>query len=242
MFSSCAAPATSGTPTPAHMAFVDMHHPREDQAATSTAAIPTTTPLPTPRVIQISLWVPAYLEQTMGEALEDPLRGLFVADEALANIRLEVGTDNPVSQWVYALVAPFPSTLDGISSADLLLRWQNGSADSPPLLMDANTHAMFSAMWGPAANGSVQIVAAQGLVEAAWAQGSALALVPFGSLEPRWKVLAVDGLSPIHKDFVLEDYPLKIPISLNTPDGDPEMVALIRSTLLSPLPIAIRKR
>src|SRR5690606_29759489 len=40
------------------------------------------------------------------------------------------------------------------------------------------------------------------------------AIVPFETLEPRWKVLAIDGLSPIHKDFSPEAYLLQIPISL----------------------------
>ena len=60
---------------------------------------------------------------------------------------------------------------------------------------------------------------------------SCCAIVPFEALEPRWKVLPVDGLSPIHKDFDLENYRLKIPISLN---GDPELIALIKSNFEIP--------
>ena len=56
----------------------------------------------------------------MGSSLEEPLRGLFVSDPAQANIRLEVGTGNPVSQWIYALVTPFSSTQQGISGDELL--------------------------------------------------------------------------------------------------------------------------
>ena len=59
--------------------------------------------------------MPPYLAETLGGALEDPLRGLFVSDAATANIRLEVGERNLVSQWVYALVTPFSSTMQGVS-------------------------------------------------------------------------------------------------------------------------------
>lgn len=237
VFSACSAPESPPTPTAANMAFVDLAHPKEREsldAATPTQTVPTAMPLPTPRVLQVSLWAPAYLEATMGSALEHPLRGLFVADEAMANIRLEVGTQNPVSQWVYALVTPFPSSLQGVTSTDLLGRWQKGPGDGSPLLMDANTLEMFTALWGPAGEGSVQVTPAEELVGNAWAQENVLAIVPFEALEPRWRVLPVDGLSPVHKDFVLETYPLSVSISLDTPDGNPEMIALIRSNFAIP--------
>ncbi|HSL46940.1 MAG TPA: CapA family protein [Anaerolineales bacterium] len=234
LFVSCTTPATSAapiTPTPINMAFVDLPHPEETQDAVPTPAIPTATHISTPRVIDVSIWAPPYLAETLGAALEEPLRALFVPDATQANIRLEVGEGDLVSQWVYALVTPFSSTMPGVSSNDLLLRWQSASAGSPPLLMDQNTYDMFSAKWGPAAGGSVQIMAAQDLVEYAWSHQPALAIVPFESLEPRWRVLAVDGLSPIHKDFALENYPLKIPISLNS---EPELSALIKSNFVIP--------
>jgi poly-gamma-glutamate synthesis protein (capsule biosynthesis protein) len=165
----------------------------------------------------------------MGAALDESLRGLTVNDPALANIRLEVGTGNSVSQWVYALVTPFPSTLQGVSSKDLLLLWQGQPTGLPPLLMDQNTHDMFTALWGPGSG--VQILPKEELIDTAWAQQPALAIVPFEDLTPRWKVLSVDGISPIHKDFDLAQYPLKIPILLNS---DPDRAALIQSNFLIP--------
>ena len=161
-----------------------------------------------------------------------------MSDAATANIRLEVGEQNLISQWVYALVTPFSSTMQGVSSNDLLLRWQGvsmGLHGEPLLLMDQNTYEMFSALWGPAASAaSVQVLAKHELIEHAWAHQPALAIVPFEALDPRWKVLAVDGLSPIHKDFDLGNYRLKIPISLNTPNGSPGLVALIKSNFVIP--------
>lgn len=231
ILSGCTAPATPITPTPAHVDFVDMPHPEEAQAAAPSPVIPTATHIATPRVIDISIWAPPYLAATLDAALEDPLRALFVQDAALANIRLEVGEENLVSQWVYALVTPFSSILQGGSSSDLLLLWQGTTAGSPPLLMDSNAYEMFSALWGPAAEASVQVVATHELVEYAWAHPPSMAIVPFESLEPRWKVLPVDGQSPVHRDFLLENYPLKIPVSLNS---DPELGALIRSNFVIP--------
>ena len=179
----------------------------------------------------MAIWVPPYLSETMGNALEEPLRGLFASDPAQANIRLEVGTGNPVSQWIYALVTPFSSTLQGVSGDELLSIWQGGSTSGLPLLMDQNTHDMFTALWGPAGSSSVQVLTKAELVDYARAHQPALAIVPFEDLNPRWKVLPVDGISPIHKNVDLTSYRLKIPISLNS---DPDRAALIQNNFSIP--------
>ena len=229
--SSC---ARSATPTPVHMALMDIPKPGTNQDAQVSQAIPNTTSVPTPKVLQVSLWVPPYLAETLGESLGDPLRGLFVSDAAAANVKLEVGERNLISRWVYAVVTPFSSAVQEISSNDLLSSWQDASAGvlgSQPLLMDQNTYEMFSAMWGAAADGRVQVIAKGELLDYAWAHQPAFAIVPFEALDPRWKVLPVDGGSPIRKDFDLESYPIKIPISLN---GDPQLTGLIKSNFEIP--------
>jgi hypothetical protein len=231
IFSSCGTPAT---PTPAYMAFVEIAKPYGEQETATPQAIPTTVDLPTATILNVSIWVPPYLAETLSGVLEDPLKALFVPDSATANVKLEVGEQNLVSRWVYALVTPFSSTIQGVSGDDLLLSWQSGSLDvfgNQPLLMDQNTYEMFSALWGPAASPSVQVMAKDEMIDYAWAHQLALAIVPFESLDPRWKVLPVDGLSPIHKDFDLGRYRLKIPISLNS---DPQLIELIRSNFEIP--------
>jgi hypothetical protein len=231
IFSSCAGPAT---PAPINMAFVDIPKPEKDQEIPTPQVVPTATYIPSATIIHVAIWAPPYLAETFGGALDGPLRELFVSDEATANIQIEVGEGNPVSQWAYALVTPFSSTLQGVTEDELLSRWQGGSMSAngnPPLLLDQNTYEMFSALWGPAEGSSVQVMAQEDLLDYAWVHPTALAIVPFEDLEPRWKVLTVDGLSPIHKDFNLENYRLKIPISLNS---DPEMIALIKSNFEIP--------
>lgn len=192
--------------------------------------LPTATYLPNADVIQISVWAPSYLSETMGGALEEPLRGLFVPYAGAANIKLEVGEQNVVSHWVYALVTPFPSLVQSITYDELLSRWQ-GQSGSQPLLMDQNTHDMFTALWGAAGTTSVQVLKEEELLDYAWTHQPILAIIPFETLNPRWKVLSVDGISPIHKDFVLENYGLKIPISLNS---DPDRAALIQNNFTIP--------
>ena len=66
--------------------------------------------------------------------------------------------------------------------------------------MSASTLSAFTAVWGaPAAD--IHVASPDQLLDSAWAGMPSWALVPFESLEPRWKVLTVDGQSPIRKDF-----------------------------------------
>lgn len=170
--------------------------------------------IPVSQGIWISPAVPAALRQfAMLSGL--PLAG----DEAGAVVRLDVSplSDSQSAAWIYALVAPFPTTTDGVSLVDLLNAWA-GVATGPfagrPLWMDEPTLAAFSASWGVPAAGSVRVAAADQVVDSAWADRPAWAIVPFEALEPRWKVLSVDGQSPVHNDFDVASYPLKISFSL----------------------------
>ena len=148
------------------------------------------------------------------------LSGLQLADDAAsATVRLDVSrlSDSQSATWIYALVAPFPTTTDSVSLAELQNAWA-GAAAGPfagrPLWMDEPTLAAFSALWGAPAVGSVRVEAAYQLVDFAWEDRPAWAIVPFEALEPRWKVLSVDGQSPVHNDFSSTSYPLKISFNL----------------------------
>jgi poly-gamma-glutamate synthesis protein (capsule biosynthesis protein) len=122
-----------------------------------------------------------------------------------------------VSQWVYALAAPFPTLHDGVSSEQLRRSWSGDPAGpfaGRPLLLDESTLAVFTALWGGPAQGAVQVLPSGDLASVAWEQRPSWALLPFEALGPRWKVLAVDGLSPLRKDFDLAGYALTVPVTL----------------------------
>jgi Bacterial capsule synthesis protein PGA_cap len=130
------------------------------------------------------------------------------------DVSASLATDNETKlQWVYALVTPFPTVRDGVTSEELKLAWTAGASPAPfsgiPLLMEESTLRAFAAIWGEPAPGSVRSVPADRLLETAWAERS-WAIVPFESLEPKWKVLTIDGQSPIRKNFDLSVYPLVI--------------------------------
>lgn len=163
-----------------------------------------------------TLWIspglPTFLRDT---ALAWRLK--TTADRASATLLIDYAQPSPgamrVSTWIYALVAPFPTVTDGVTSEELQAAW-NGSLSGPfagkPLLMDQTTLDAFTDQWGQPAEGAAEAVPADQLLDTAWIQLPAWAIVPFETLDKKWKVLSVDGQSPINKKFDPTRYPLAI--------------------------------
>jgi poly-gamma-glutamate synthesis protein (capsule biosynthesis protein) len=145
------------------------------------------------------------------------------------NSSLQLATATPTTEGVvvhdsvtlvYALVAPFPTVSEGISLETLKRAWVDGNAPAPfegkALLMDESTQAAIRALWGEPAPGAMQILPGSQLLETAWSDMPSWAIVPFDALEPKWKVLTIDGQSPIRKDFDLSSYPLVVNLILQS--------------------------
>ena len=166
-----------------------------------------------------------------------------VFNSAYSNLRLDVdneplwGDDQKVD-WIYALVAPFPTVIDGVTSQELIDDW-HGSSSGPlsgrPFLMAAATLAAFSEVWGPPAPGIVQTAPADQLSDIAWRERPSWAIIPFETLDPRWKVLSIDGRSPIYKNFFSSR------ILLGTTFAYPLMISFrlycVEPCSISPLPV-----
>jgi poly-gamma-glutamate synthesis protein (capsule biosynthesis protein) len=189
----------------------------EPPTATQTP-IPSPVPVtatPMPAALWVSPAVPANLIEVT-KSWDIPL----TEDPALATQKLDI-SDSQGSMWIYSLVAPFPTVTDGVKSQDLFSAWRGEPV--PPIsghaiLMAESTLEAFTALWGEPASGVVSVVPSDQLLDTAWNQ-SAWAIIPFEEIQPRWKVLSVDGQSPIHKDFDADVYPLKAYFSLTNPEA-----------------------
>ena len=176
---------------------------------------------PTQTSVPQFLWIsPAVPDKLRQSALASGLP--LAVESAAATLRLDISraTDSASATWIYALVAPFPTTTDGVSLAELQNSWagaSNGPFAGRPLWMDEPTLAAFTALWGAPAVGRVSVASADLLVDSAWADRPAWGIIPFEALDPRWKVLSVDDQSPLHNDFNPAAYPLKISFSLQPP-------------------------
>jgi len=185
--------------------------------ATPGTVLPTPTPDATNTPVLSGLWIASSVPDALRQAAL--VFSLAPADSAeIAAVRLDV-VDGPPSSvlrpslWFYALVAPFPTVTDGVSLEDVKQAWA-GQAPSVfagrSLVMAASTYeAMKSVFGGEAGSGAVKIVAAEELVNVLWQDRPQWGIVPFESLDPKLKVLEIDGQSPIHKNFDAAAYPLK---------------------------------
>ncbi len=180
------------------------------------------------------LWVDPQLPPAFQASLSLPADMSLAESPEQADVRLEFNHQFPVSRWIYALVSPFPNLVDSISGDTLRGAWI-GEATGPfagkPLLLDESSLFALRTLWGEPATNAVQVLPAQDLLSYAWKNQSAWAIVPFEDLEPRWKVLEIDGQSPLRKDFNSEVYLLNVPISLI---GDSTQINLTNPTLAAP--------
>ena len=173
---------------------------------------------PTVQTIWISLAAPILLRQKVIES------GYPVADDSSSStFQVEVSpiTETRSTTWLYALVAPFPTIADGILFSDLKNAWDGtimGLFSGRRLWMEETTLAAFSSLWGAPVPEFAAVAPGDQLQDITWTERTAWAIVPFEEINPLWKVISVDGQSPIHNDFNMESYPLKINFSIH-PDG-----------------------
>jgi poly-gamma-glutamate synthesis protein (capsule biosynthesis protein) len=145
-----------------------------------------------------------------------------------SNLQIGAIRGDPAEQstWVYALAAAFPTLADGTSLEEIQRAWrgEDGAAFSGVLLMAHQTRAAFEARWGPSSGGRIEEIDADELLDATWSRRSDWAILPFEDLEPRWKILRVDSVSPTDGGFNLADYPLTVWFGIT---GKPEALQLL---------------
>jgi hypothetical protein len=201
--------------------------PRQQLPIVQRALETPTPPGPPPASAGLSLAVDPRLPANAASLLALPEWLAYTANEAEAGVVLTAGDAPRLGWWVYALATPFPTLASEVSAEDLHRAWRGqggGPFGSRPLLMDEAAYQLWESVWGPAEAGAVEILPAEELLDEAWQRGTAWALLPFESLEPRWKVLAVDGQSPLAPDFDPEAYPLSLPLTVRGEGVLPEII------------------
>jgi Bacterial capsule synthesis protein PGA_cap len=193
-------------------------------AAPEPTATITSTPRPTATALPSTEWIAPAIPDTLRKL--GPAAGFSLIDDSrLATARLEIAQfiqvveGHPIfsegqSVWYYALVAPFATVTDGVSLDELKQAWAGtppAAFANRPLLMTESTYAAMKSVLGvDAAAGATRLVPADRLVDALWQDKPQWGIVPFEALDPKLKVLEVDGQSPIRKAFNEETYPLKL--------------------------------
>lgn len=210
LFTACQSVA-SQAPTPAPATATSL------PPSATPAPLPSATPSPTPATL--TLWLAPDLPATFWDGLRLDEQSFNPVDVPQgASLRVEILAPADAAQtefktpWVYALAAPFNTTLDGVTFAQLRYTWQ-GKALAAPIVTSPETCAVLTGLLGPPSFDVVTLLPADQLLEAAW-KNNAWALLPFEDLEPRWKVLQVNALTPLDAALDLQKYPLTAWIGL----------------------------
>ncbi len=212
--------------------------PPSSAPASATAFVPLQA-TPTPAAIR--LWIDPALPFDLQAAVAgvetvDGLPVVAAGSAEAADLRAEVGGGVQVSRWVYALVAPFASLQEGMTLAELRARWSGEQTDAGPLFVRTEDLEPLTAILGPP-GAAVLAISGEQLVDQVWTARPALALLPFDWLEPRWKVLTVDGMTPLDPDMDPAAYPLALSLGVS---GPPESAAALAQALAPSWPASNR--
>ncbi|NIS80847.1 MAG: hypothetical protein GTO14_11705 [Anaerolineales bacterium] len=212
----------SPPPAPQDLPEIPVPSPTQEPTIASTAT-------PTPLIVWVSAAVPPALRTTFETfASADQASIKLVDDETLSQVQVEPFAEHILATWTYAFVAPFPTTQDDISFETLQRAWDGGGDPFRPILVSPSTHGAMTSLLGESSDELINQVARESLLEYSWAARTVYAVVPFEDLDPRWKVLSVDGISPIRVDFDPDAYPLTVPFGLS---GNPSDVQRLKDLI-----------
>ncbi len=197
-------------------------------APAQNAPLPPATPTPAPVVIALADGLPVGLAQAVtGLAAGDS--DLLVTSSGAGRMSPgadAMGTGNvptatllldwqaggeAVYRQVYALAARFDTLFPQAEGSLVVNLWRDGAAEgalySRMVVLSDTLPALISLLGeaGPAVQGVADVDA---LLNAAWADGTTLVLLPFEQLTPELVILAVDGQNPVDNRFDADAYPL----------------------------------
>ncbi|HTP10666.1 MAG TPA: CapA family protein [Anaerolineae bacterium] len=229
---------STGTPTPVASSTA----PRPTSTRTP---LPTATPTATPA--PIGVFTSGSLPEAFHKQINDKLAqqaGTFIPsgdpNQASLQIAYAPNVDVPIlGQWVYALVAPFPTIVDDVPFATLQAAWQGQPVQcdacdfiTSPLRMSESTLSALKTVLGEPAAGAVEVLPADQITPKLWETQPAWGIVPFDELNPRLKVLSIEGQTPFHHSLDLNTYPLAVKIGIAGPiDKAEQLQATLGQTL-----------
>ena len=192
--------------------------PQATPSLQSPVSTPTPTPPPSPEPVASAPFEPrigASVPASLREQAQKLTPQKFILD-ASPLVESNPNLNETKITWVYALVAPFPTVTDGVTLDQLQTAWTQGILlNGTPLLIDESTRDALTLLWDAPAASAIRIVSTGDLLATAWAE-SAWAIVPFEDIQPKWKVLTIDGQSPIRKNFDASNYPLIVNFTLQS--------------------------
>lgn len=176
---------------------------------------PELTPESAPEPRKPKLWVEPDLPVELASKLPSTEAFELTEHDLEADYILGFGAEEGVTQWVYALAAPFKTINDDVSFEVLKSFWQTGkNFPAKVLVVDESTHKAMSYVLGKPGT-AVKVMHEDEIMPYFEKNSQAWAILPFESLQPQLKVIALDGQSPIYKGFNPQKYQLSVSISIH---------------------------
>lgn len=193
--------------------------------ATYTALPPSSTPIPTATVVSLlppySVWddpsLPVYFKESLSKSDQ-----IVFSDPGSSQLTISLDGTLKAGSWTYLAVAPFYSLLESVSSDDLYACWSAGWESASPfkhIHISPEIQESVELFWGPSSGDCIIITDNLEITQALWVETDSIAIIPFESIEPSLKVLAVDGIVPFDREANLDDYALGFHLYLNLPPG-----------------------
>ena len=164
--------------------------------------------------------VPQSLSQTLDS--NSPLK--IVGFESGEDLQIIPDQEGGNIEWIFTLVAPFPTLTDNVS-LKLLQNFWAGTVDSiagsEKIVLSEETLRAIQAILGKPDQDHFAVVDRENILLQSWEEKNVLAIVPFEELVPQWKVMRIDGMSPLDKKLDTRVYPLLVKYALR---GDQDIL------------------
>jgi len=135
-----------------------------------------------------------------------------------------------VTERILVPVQWFPSLREVVTLDELRRAWTEPEG-AIRLLVAQDTAGDLTLLWGPA-QGVVDVVGAEEVVDRLWEDGGAVGIVPFEHLEPRLNPLEVDGLSAVDNRLEQLGWPLALRVWLRGSGAEAEsLLAHLRESV-----------
>jgi poly-gamma-glutamate synthesis protein (capsule biosynthesis protein) len=164
------------------------------------------------------IWIDPHFPSAFAEFFSYSTEFTVVPDQQDAPLTISSVSGIPFGTWTYLLVSPFPSLLEDFHSSDLLTFWQTGissSISAIELTLSKETKDAITLIWGEPDPGATRVLESDSILATLWTKPESIAIIPFEQLNPYWKVLSLDGKSPLSVDFIPAQYILTLPIYLS---------------------------
>ncbi len=166
---------------------------------------------------ETKLWIPEYLSGIQIHWKENS-KIIFSSNELDSDCSFYPGSEGEiVGYFTYTFVVPFNSIQDDITNEKLkniLLKDFSDHAMNGKVYLSNSTYALLEESLGDLSL-NVNIVPEEEIFSMVNQSSGNYGLIRFDYLEPKWKVIRIDNISPFDQNFDQEDYYLYFPIRLH---------------------------